>query len=127
MGFLFLVWLTISSAQLEIPTEYPEGTCELAAKEVQKKHGGVMVLAVPYLNGYIPGKYSGAWFNRIYMKGNDQYFYIDYPGQNIFSSEEEAEVFFSNAFRNKFENGKIEAKIFVYGEDPIPFPIIWNY
>ncbi len=122
--FLFVLMLTILMA----PDEYPEGTCELAAKEVQKEFGGQMVLVFPYLNGqYVPGKYSGAWINRMYMKGNDQYFYIDYPGQNIFSTKEDAQEHFTNAFRHKFDSPDIEARLFVYGEDPIPFPVIWNY
>ena len=102
--------------------------CELAAKDVQEEFGGVLVFVVPYLDERnVPGKYSGAWINRIYMKGNNKYFYIDYPNQRIFSSKEEATYFYSNSFKNKFDNGNVEARLFVYGEDSIPFPLIWNY
>ena len=118
----------IGSAQLLSPENYPEGTCELAAKEFQTKFGGVLVLTMPYIDEQnIEGKYSGAWINRVYIKGNDQYFYFDYPNQKIFSSKEEVISFYSNAFKNKFDNGNIESKVFVYGEDYIPFPLIFNY
>ena len=118
----------IANAQLLAPDQYPEGMCELAAKEFQNKFGGNMVLTMPYLNDQIiPGKYSGAWINRVYVTGNNQYFYIDYPNQLIFSSKEETNAFYSNAFKNKFDNGNVESRMFVYGEDSIPFPIIWNY
>lgn len=125
---ILLFIIPISSAKPLSPDNYPEGTCELAAKEIQKEFGGNLVLVMPYIGEeYIKGKYSGAWINRIYIKGNNQYFYIDYPNQRIFSSKEEAISFYSNSFKNKFDNGNIEARIFVYGEDYIPFPIIWNY
>ena len=125
---MILIIIPIANAHLLSPEKYPEGTCELAAKEFQNKYNGVLIFTVPYLDGQnIQGKYSGAWINRVYIKGNNQYFYIDYPNQRIFNSKELVISFYSNAFKNKFDNGAIEARVFAYGEDTIPFPLIWNY
>lgn len=125
---LFLFLIQSSSAELMQPSEYQEGQCELAAKEFQNRFGGELVLAYPFLDyQFVPGRFAGAWINKIYIKHNKQYFYFDYPGQRIFSSKEEVTSYYSNVFRNKFDNGNIEAKIYVFGTDSIPFPLIFNY
>ena len=125
---LFFIVNNIVSAKLQEPYIYNEGECELVAKEFQNKFGGNLVLTIPYIGDKnVPGKYSGAWINKVYISGNDKYFYIDYSNQRIFSSKEEVKSFYSDLFTNKFENVNVYAKVFIYGEDNIPFPIIWNY
>jgi len=42
-----LLLIPIASAQLQLPSSYPEGTCELAAKEFQAKYGGDLVFVFP--------------------------------------------------------------------------------
>ena len=136
--FLLLVTLPILSihnsinstggGSLEAPDKYPDGMCELAAKELQNKFGGNLVFIVPYIGTQnIEGKFSGHWINRIYMSGNKQYYYIDYQNQMIFSSKESMIDLYSNIFKYKFNDDSVDAKVFIYGEDTIPFPIIWNH
>ncbi len=125
---LFLFLTQASSAKLMQPSEYQEGQCELAAKEFQNRFGGELVLAYPFLDDqFVPGRFAGVWINKIYIKHNKQDFYFYYPGQRIFSSREEVISYYSNVLKNKFDNGNIEARIYVFGIDSIPFPLIFNY
>ncbi len=104
--------------------KYPEGTCEDAAKTYQKTYGGTLTFIAPYntkKQQYEMGKTTGAWIN------NNDGLYVDYPSQKIFTSKKEISSYYSEVLKNKLNNPNIEARVFDYGKDEIPYPIIWNY
>lgn len=107
-----------------------EGDCELIAKQYKKEYGGRMVLYMPYMNGQlIEGNTSGAWGNKITVDGQD--FYVDYQKQIIFynssrTAKENAMNYYQNALMAKHQM-PVTVRMFVYGVDEIPFPMIWNF
>jgi len=93
------------------------GTCELAAKEYQREHGGYLVFIQPLKeNGAFDiGPYNGHWINLVYTKEQGLHFY---------------DVGWNLTFENRtvikrwyFDN----SEVYVLGEDTIPFPMIYHY
>ena len=128
-----LLLIPIASAQLQLPSAYPEGTCELAAKEFQAKYGGDLVFVFPQSDGkwlteknngemYLSGRYGGSWLNRVYVKGNNKHYYIDYPNQRIYDSKESIVADYNYQAYNK----PVTFTVFIYGQDHIPFNVIHN-
>lgn len=103
---------------------YKEGECELAAKTWQREWGGQLVFVAPYKTStgqLILGSYAGAWLN-IYRG-----IYVDYTSKQVFTSKSEAQTFYSNGMKNKFNSADVDVKIYVYGQDAMPYPIQYHY
>ena len=125
------LYLIKSKGILQDPTAYrEEGDCELIAKQYQKEYGGYMVLYVPYINEQpLQGNIAAAWGNKVVVNGID--IYVDYQTQTIFydtnfTAKQNVLDFYTTILSQKHQQS-ITVKMFVYGVDEIPFPIIWNF
>lgn len=106
---------------------YSDGQCELAAKEFQNIYGGNLVFIAPYNRETTAWKicdFCGHWTNRIYYKG--KILWIDYMNKEIYTSKESMRQSLQRNLQFKFEE-PIDAKVFVYGEDEMPYSMIWHY
>lgn len=105
-----------------------EGECELAAKTYQKEYGGDLVFVAPYDtrdNSFIKGAYSGTWINLVHKNGKD--IYVDYINQRIFMEKDEVVTVYNNQMKKKFSSSYVNVKLFIYGVDSMPYPMIWHY
>jgi len=107
--------------------KYQTNQCELAAKDFQKVYGGNLVFIAPYIpdvHVWVTCGYCGHWINRIYYK--NKILWVDYTGDEIFENKEGMRQFITRLLQNKFTY-TIDAKVFVLGEDEIPYPITYHY
>jgi len=107
---------------------YPPNSCELIAKDNQKINGGHIVYIAPYdtiTGAWKTGDFVGHWINSIYINGTT--IFVDHYLQHIFTSKDDTINFYNNFMQNKFENDNIAVKIYVYGEDTMPYPMIYHY
>ncbi len=114
---IFLIFFFMSNAQALRPTwEYPEGKCELAAKDFQKVYGGNLVYIIPLSNSgaYEMGDYAGAWMNRV----NNTYF--DYVNNRTFYSIQDIKNFYLTVAEKKVE-------VYNLNEGHPPFQLIEHY
>jgi len=107
---------------------YPPNSCELIAKDNQKINGGHIVYIAPYdtITGtWKTGDFVGHWINSIHINGTE--IFIDHGMQKVFTNKDDTINYYNNAMKNKFENGNIEVKLYVYGEDTMPYPMTYHY
>jgi hypothetical protein len=100
--------------------------CEQAAKAFQKVYGGKLVFIAPYKlsNGaWIIGDYTGHWMNQIYY--DHQIIYVDYLNKDVYYDKTSVHSDLNIAFNHKYND--VDVKIFIYGIDPMPYPINWHY
>ncbi len=114
--------LPLASA-LKQPEEYGEDQCELIAKDFQKKFGGSLIWIQPIdeSGAYILEDYSAHILNKVYMSGNNDYFYIDWKTQSIIKGTERDLKIWYWGMKQK------ESEIFDLSEKHPPFSIIWRY
>lgn len=112
----------------ELLDYYPPNSCEKIAKDYQKEYGGRLVFAAPYNTKsglWIRGDYAGHWINVVTI--NDTNIYIDYGAGYTYINKEETITYTGYMMQNKFQTSNVSVKLFIYGEDTMPYPIIWHY
>lgn len=110
-----------TKSQLMPPESYPEGTCELAAKEYRAVYGGDLIFVQPLKdNGAFDlGEYNGALLNKAWNKEKGTY-YIYYPTGKYFNNTEEIKLWY------KVKTGK-QSEVYNVNEVHTPFPVVWHY
>lgn len=120
---LFALISSVQAGYLKLPSEYGNQECELISKDFQKDFGGSLVFIVPLEdNGaFVEGDYAGHFLNKIYIKGNKDYFYFDWQSQSIFTSKQEVrDWYISMTFYN-------DAIVYDLSYERPPIPIRWHY
>ena len=102
-------------------------SCELIAKDNQVD-GGYIVYIAPYdtiTGAWKMGEFAGHWINSIYINGTE--IFIDHIDRKVFTSKDDTISYYNNHMQNKFENRNIAVKLYVYGKDTMPYPMIYHY
>jgi len=106
---------------------YPPNSCELIAKNNQV-NGSHIVYIAPYdtiTGAWKTGEFVGHWINSVHINGTE--IFIDHDMQKVFTNKDDTINYYNNDMKNKFENGNIEVKLYVYGEDTMPYPMTYHY
>ena len=122
MGLMGFILITMSvQAQLLAPEQYPEGTCELAAKEYQKVSGGDLIFVQPLKEdgSFDLGDYKGTWMNKAWDKSRGTY-YINYPDKSYFNRTQDIVAYYKSF-------AKKDVVVYNLNEVHPPFSIIWHY
>ena len=131
---VFLLLIPISSAAIQTPNwyynNYNSAWCEHIAKDFQEEFGGNLIVLIPLLrSGEIAytddnRKVMGHMINKIYIRGNNKYYYIDYGAQRIMSNIEEVKQHYLD-----YTSNMLVRDVGIYdinnGEHP-PIPMIWR-
>jgi len=134
IGLLICLNVNVVSAQMLSPNEYNQlydsAWCEHIAKDFQDNYGGHLIVLLPLLRSGEPAylgddkKITGHMINKVYIRGNNQYFYIDYGAQRIMSSKEEVKEHYLD-----YTTNMLARDVGIYdmndGEHP-PIPMIWR-
>lgn len=125
MKLLMLIILISLVGSANAAVVYPFLDCEKVAKEKASELNMKLVFIAEQTESgaWKQGEYVGHWLNM--KEIHSKKYYVDFTYSRIFTSKEQVSEFWSEitSYNGKNRNNEV----FVYGEDRMPYRMIWHY